>query len=283
MTSRLAGLILTAVMGLPMIAGAQTLRMQSGQVTPARAEKSKSDWSGFLRYGIGSDYASDKKPRAYNNSITGSLGYQFDANWSLSAEAGAKGQFVDGEIEKTENQTASEKLSPSTSVELGREGKFFEYHKVSLFVHGEPLWDEISRREGYRGIFGGGGGVTFNLFDSRYKMSHTVDYSEMNQIYYSSADGEPNPANFITYGFSNSLKLFMGISIGYRFGVKFTRYVDDNTDYSFNNSVSLSKAWGQFTTGLGYENGGFTQDGDVSLWYLDQYRRIFKFSMGYTF
>ena len=60
-------------------------------------------------------------------------------------------------------------------------------------------------------------------------------------------------------------------------------YLDNFWGYDYDNIFGLSDTWGKVTATISYENGGFTDNGDFSLWYIDDYRRIARFSLSYAF
>jgi hypothetical protein len=74
-----------------------------------------------------------------------------------------------------------------------------------------------------------------------------------------------------------------GLSVSVGTGVKLSRKLDSSTEYAYNNSQSISYTWGAFTGEVSHTNGGFTREGDLSLWYVDKYRRIMTGSLTYSF
>jgi hypothetical protein len=143
--------------------------------------------------------------------------------------------------------------------------------------------DEASRQEGYQGIVGAGGNVSFRFFEKYWVLSNDLNVSEMINSYRYGSNLKPNPDYFWTYKLSNVVKIYKGLRASYAFGAKVTRYMDDFVGYSYSNSFSLSYIWPHFSVALAYENGGFTDDGTISLWYIDQYRRMGRLVVGYTF
>lgn len=241
------------------------------------------NWPGWISYGVGSDFADTRSPRAYSHAISGSLGYNFDSNWRADLIIGASTQTVNGQIIKGEEQREAETLSPSTAASLTYSNYFNKQLSYSIGLNGEPLWDEPSRREGYNGIYGVGTGISIRLFRRHYTMSHSLGYSQMSPTYEYNSVGRINQDSFANYSFGNSLKVGAWFNISYSFGGKLTRYLDGSSTYSYSNIVGINRSWNQFSTYASYTNGGFTQDGEVSLWYLDQYRRLFRMGVSYAF
>jgi hypothetical protein len=242
----------------------------------------KSPWTHSMTYSFASDYNDQRKPRAYNHAIGGSIGYDINPNWSLSAEMGLRYEMVDGQIPKEEQQTYSETLNPSTEfgVAYGEENAFRSY---GLAVHAEPLWTEDARREGHQGLVGAGGMVRINFFNKRYTMTHALDGTSLINSFHYGTDKKANPDYFWMYKWRNDLKFARTWKLSYSFGAKLTRFLDGFIGYSYNNTTSISNTWKNLTTALSYDNGGFTDDGYVRMWYIDEYRRIARLTMSYSF
>lgn len=275
--------ILTAVglMTLSSFSSAQTLRTRTQLPSLQEAEQTK--WDGFMRYGMATDYADTREPRGYINSLFGSIGYHFDKNWGVNAEAGGRAELIDGQISKGPEQSHAETLNPSTSMELDYEDKLSINNSYSFFIHGEPLWDQASRLEGYKGLIGAGADLGLGFFGKAFTIRQTIDATELINTYHYGSDLGANPDYFYTYKLSNSLRFWKTYKLSYIFGFKTTRYLDGFWGYAYENTISLSKSWQKISVALAYDNGGFTDDGELSLWYLDQYRRVARISVNYAF
>jgi hypothetical protein len=278
--SRTFGLLFAAVLFSSGSVHAQVLRTRTGV---PRTYETPDPWSGYFRYNIATDYAETEQPRGYVQVLGGGAKYQFDSNWSVSADLTLKMETFNGQIEKGPEQSKAETLNPSTAVELDYEGKFADTHSYTYFVHGEPLWDEPSRLEGYKGIAGGGAELSLGFFNRHWVISQVLDISELLNSYDYSLETSSNPDMFYTYKLSNGFRLAPTLRFAYTFGVKLTRDLDASTKYNYNNAFTLSNTWKNWTVALVYENGGFTDDGTIHLWYIDQYRRVGQLMVNYTF
>lgn len=267
-------------------ASAQSLRIRSGVPHIQGAEAVSpvvSPWSSFLRYSVLSDYADPAQPRSYTQSLRAGLGYKIDENWSMSGDFSVRAETVNGQIDKDREESYAETLNGSTAVELDFQKAFLGNHSYTFFAHGEPLWDEASRREGYKGIVGGGASLSLAFFNKRYSMDHVFDVSQLMNTFKYSIDTTANPDIFYTYKLVNSIRLFEKLRLSYSWGLKLTRYTDAFTSYSYSNTISLSTAWRKWGMAVAYDNGGFTDNGEMSLWYVDQYRRVVIAMLSYTF
>jgi hypothetical protein len=274
-------LILLAALALSDAASAQSLRMRTQ--APVTQKEDESPWDVNLRYGMVTDYADTNQPRGYLNELILSTGYKFNKTWSVNTEIGGVAEFFDGQIDKKSEQSYDESLHPTTNVELDYDGKINNTHTYSFNVHGEPLWDEASRLEGYKALYGAGADLNLKFFHKAYTFGNLVDVTELHNTYYYGSDLTPNPDYFITYKLTNSLKFLGSWKIAYIFGFKSTRYLDNFWGYTYENTVKLSKSFGKVTAALSYLNGGFTDDGTLSLWYIDRYRSVAKFGINYEF
>src|SRR5690348_3603507 len=100
---RFSALIALTVLFSGLQAHGQSLRLR---LNPLQAKsKVESNWSSFLRYGALSDFADNRTPRAYTNTLAFSSSYKFDPHWSMSGEASLGAEFVGGQIDKDKEQT----------------------------------------------------------------------------------------------------------------------------------------------------------------------------------
>lgn len=241
-----------------------------------------SPWSTALRYGVATDYADHRQPRGYEHVVAAEIAYTIDKNWGAGLNLGVTAETIDGQIPKGQEQEYHETLNPSTSLNLGYEDDFYQHgYSAGLFL--QPLWDEPSKLEGYKALFGGGGNVKLNFFSKRFSMTHSLGAFSLVNTYHYGSNLRANPDNFYTYKWKNDLRLFKTWKLSYSFGAKVTRYLDGFVGYSYNNTVGVSKAWGPATAALTYDNGGFTDDGYLRFWYIDEYRRIFRLMVSYAF
>lgn len=274
--------ILILVVLVPLLAFGEggVVRTNKNLVRPTEMQGT---WESMVRYSVLTDFADNRSPRSYVHSVIGALTYNFDKNWSLEGSFGARAETIDGQISKGKEQGYDEVLGPSTSLSLNYGDTFASKDTWGVYVEGEPLWDEASRLEGYKGIVGLGSQASLFFFNRRYVMSHNLNLSQLINTYRYGSDQKANPDHFWTYKLSNVIKIYRGLRASYSFGAKVTTYMDNFVGYSYSNSLGLSYVWPHLSVGLAYDNGGFTDKGEISLWYIDEYRRLARFIVGYTF
>lgn len=260
------------------VAHGQALRTPLLRPLPA----AQSSWSNSVSYGITTDYADNRTPRGYTQTLLGNVGYKINSHWSLGADISARAETIKGQISKDDQQSYSEVLSPSTSLGLSYDFDLTRIAHSTTFLYAEPLWDEGSQREGYTGILGLGSSLNMRFFKRVYSFGNTLTASKLLNSYRTNSEGNSNPEYFFSYKMVNALYFLKSNRLAYSFGVKLTHYLDDYTGYSYNNSISLSHSWNKFSLTLAYTNGGFTDNGEVSMWYIDEYRRLVTLSATYA-
>ena len=91
-----------------------------------------------------------------------------------------------------------------------------------------------------------------------------------------------NNRDAFSYRMSHAIKLIKQLDLTFGFGFRYSKDTKGKSTYSYNNSQSIGYKLSKIYFGISHYNGGFTDDGDVSLWYIDKYRRnlkaFFKFS-----
>ncbi len=240
-------------------------------------------YNGSVLYGVSSDFADSRSPRTYSHVLGATVDYTYSKNWSLGLNLNLKADTINGQIPKGEEQGYTEVLYPSTAANVSYLAPAFEKHSWGFTVYGQPLWDEDARLEGHRALIGSAGNIQFFFFNKRYSMSHTLDTAKLINTYRENSKGTANPDHFFIYKWRNDLRFARTYKATYAFGAKVTRYLDNFVGYSYTSTFSISKTWNNFTATLSYDNGGFTDDGYIRLWYVDEYRRIFRLMMNYAF
>jgi hypothetical protein len=250
------------------------------------ADENKSKWSSSMYYGVNSDFADNRDPRGYTHSLGVSVGYEFMKGFSTDASLGMRAETIGGQIEKDPDKSYAETLAvnPSTSLSLSYSGDLWiEPHTFSVSGFVEPLFDEASQREGYKAVAGTSAGLSLKFFESRWIMSQTVNWGSIVNTYTYGSNLQANPDYYYGYNLSNSFRLWKALKFSYTWGIRYTRYLDDYLSYAYSNSYGLSYAFGSLMTSLNYSAGGFTEDGEVSLWFIDDYRRVISLSLAYSF
>ncbi len=248
----------------------------------AEGKPAPSPWGAAIRYGVSSNYADTRRPRGYDHVLLGEIDYKINPQWTGSLSLGIRAETVNGQIPKSQQESYSETLHPSTTLEISYSDKIYS-NSYAVGVHGEPLFDDDARLEGHKGLIGADGSILFSFFNKRLSMRHSLDGSTLLHTYEYGSDLRANPDYFWTYKWRNDFRFAGTWKLSYTIGAKVTRYLDGFVGYSYNNTYSLSKSWKSATVAVSYDNGGFTDDGYVRLWYVDQYRRVARLMVSYAF
>ena len=94
---------------------------------------------------------------------------------------------------------------------------------------------------------------------------------------------EVQPTTGFLYKFENSYALAKDIHIGFGLGVKITNYLDGSSLFNNNNSIFMGGKISKVIVAIAYENGGFTEEKQVDLWFIDRVRQMVTLSAAYEF
>lgn len=250
---------------------------------PLQNEKDEEKWPISFYYGLSSDFADQTSPRSYTHFTGVNLVYLASEKWSVSGALGFTADLIDGQIQKRPEQSYSETINPSLSLSGLFADSLSESVSYSFNLHVDPFFDSQSRYEAYRYMYGLRSGIFFSLAKGKYLMGHSVDFSELVGDYSYDSRKNANPDTYYTYSWSNSFRPHKKIDLSYSFVLRLTRLTNSETTYSYNNNLSLSTFTKNWVFSMVYSNGGFTEQGEVNLWYLDQYRRVMRFLAVYNF
>lgn len=240
-----------------------------------------SPWSFGFNYGFSTDLADSYSPRVYYQGLNAFLARKITTHWSASLAVAANFTTLDGQIDKRQEDNEIEAAGVAPSIGLNYGGS--DPRPWFFGISGTALMDSASRREGYQGLVSGNFGGTWRFFGERFSMTHTLAVSELINAYEYSSAGNPNPGTSVAYSWSNSLAAGDHLSFSAGFGLKQTRYLDGFWDYAYNTFAGMTLAMGKWSLSFNTSNGGYTEDGRVSFWYIDQYRRIVSMSLAVRF
>lgn len=269
----------TPVASLPGATGATT-------VAEAAQLDSEKLFSFSLAYGVNSDLADQLRPRIFNHTLNGSGSYNVRDWFQVTAGVGAFFTTLGSSVSKYKEDSGISSVSLGLSRSLSQDlGTFLgAKHSASIAVSGGLPLTEESQIEGYLGNIGAGPVLSSSFFDGILNVTNVLSYSQIfNRYEFSPFDGTAIPTSNYSYTLGAGVKLIWNLKVGASFGVRRSRYTDGFTDFSYNNTQSLSWAAGAWSAALTHTNGGYTDDGEVSLWYVDRYRRLVSGTIGYSF
>ena len=249
------------------------------------AEAKPSRFSAAAEYMATTDLADELEPRVFEHSLEATLGYDLGKGFSVFGVGTLYYQSVGRSIlvEDSENPIYWEALfGVAKKFELGR--ALGAEHGLKLTAKNSLPVSDDNRYEAVRSIPGAGVALSSAFFDSRVTLVNSLSYHYIVHTYYfSPVSGNVNTRDGTFYLGSVAVNIWGGLSGTVGTGVKLSRKVDGSNDYAYNNFQTLAYSFGELGLSVTHENGGFTREGDVSLWYVDQYRRIVSGSVSYSF
>lgn len=249
-----------AAAGAPRLSADISYNVTTDLAEQADPRSLEHDFRGDFRYSLGKDYYVRALGNLYYSSVGRSILVNDTNNpiyWDLDLSVNKKfnlGKFIG----------ASHQLRASARDFL-------------------PVSDE-SRYEGIKSIPGAGLTLNSSFFDSALIFSNALLYRYVINTYrFSPTTGDLNSRDSLSYSLHAIWNITNHWALMAGYGIKTSRRLDDTIDYAYNNFQAIDYSIGSFTFEVAYENGGFTREGDVSLWYVDNYRRIFTGSVTYSF
>ena len=238
----------------------------------------------YLNYSVQSDFAEELKPRLYSHLISTTLNYKLNSAYSLNLSSSFRYNSLDRKILLKNGSYGFNDLNVSLSRKILL-GDFLSASNSSVLrlASAFPLSEE-SRLEGHKAIPSLSFSINSDFFDGKYTLGNNFSYHYVINTYeYSPSSGVANNRDSFSYSMSHSIELIKRLTFKLGFGFRYSKNTKGESDYSYNNSQSINYSFSKLHLGVSYHNGGFTNDGDVSLWYIDKYRRNLKANLGYSF
>ncbi len=246
-------------------------------------EEASRTWSAAAGYGVSTDLADSLSPRLYFQSLDASATYRWKDRWSATGGLMLSFTTLDGKVDKLQEDTVYDSTGASPILSLNYLPDPAMPSPWFANLTGMALLDSASQREGYLGVWSLTGGGAWSFFNDQLTMTHALTVSEVLNQYETSSVGTANPGTSVSYGLNNTISVSSIFSLTLGFGIKQTRYLDGVWDYAYSTSVAGVFAKDNWSCSLSTANGGYTDEGRVSLWYVDQYRRLVTLSFGMQF
>lgn len=232
------------------------------------------------QYSVGSDLLDPVSPRRMEHDLSVNTIY----NWSDRLRLGALADisYFSFEDQVVETQQGYGNIQPSVSffTTYALKTPFLTSHNIGASYY-LPL-DEYSRLEGYKGSVS----VNTTLVQKivpKFTFIQGFRASYLFNTFDKSAAGTPNRT------FSGSMSPMLSWSVLSKFsfllgfGVRWGQFTDGSNDYSYNNTQTLSFSHKNFAAFVSHINGGYTENGDIYLWYIDRNRNYFTAGISYDF
>ena len=249
------------------------------------AEEAEKPWAIATEYSTSTDFADELKPRIFSHTVSVDASYEIKDWFGVSVGTGFFFKTIGGAISKFPEDSGINSVDVALSRVLTKPvailgGK----HTLAAAVFSSFPFSDDARLEGFYGSVGVGPMLTSKFFDGVLSVKNKANYSFIfNRYDYSPISQEANSTNSYGYSISGSVRVIGGLKVGAGFGMRRSRYTDGFHDFSYNNTQSISYLWKHWSAAISHSNGGYTEDGNVELWYIDKYRRVISGSLGYEF
>jgi hypothetical protein len=233
------------------------------------------------QYSVSSDLLDDIEPRRYTHQLTLNTLYDMSSRWRLGVLASVDYFSFENEIVETQKGYGGAQFNSTFFTTYILNTPFFTSHNVG-FSYTLPLDDE-SRFEGYRGVPAASTTLIKRVWPKYINLIQTFRGSYLINTYDKSALGQPNrdyavgSSSILAFTISKNWSLLTG------FGIRWSHLTDNNTDYAYNNFQTLNYNYRKLSFFLTHSNGGFTEDGKVSLWFVDRNRKFVDLGVSYDF
>jgi hypothetical protein len=248
--------------------------------------KSPVEWGGAIAYVGRTDLADQARPRLYVHTLDFSYGFSHrPTQISAALAVGVAYESVgDRNSEILVNSNNAELFVNDVDLSVDKTFNLNRSWKFSLYLDNEFPTSPDARREGYNSITSPGLGIATAVFDRRLVMDFKSIFTYIwNSYTYSPASEDLNKRS----GWRNTLglkfRVWRGLFIGATAGQQISTYMDNSSDGTYRNSVSMGYAWDQFIVSLGYSNGTYLNQEDATIWFLDQYRQTASLHMIFQF
>jgi hypothetical protein len=233
-----------------------------------------------VQYSATSDLLDPVKPRRYEHDLAINSIYNWSDRFRLGVLADLTYFSLENQI--VETQRGYGNLQPSFS--------FFSTYLLKTpfltsqnigFSYYLPL-DEYSRLEGYNGVASLGTTMVKRLF---YNFSFIQGFrgTYVLNSFDKNAAGIPNREYSVSASPMLSWTITSEISVLLGFGARWGKFVDGNSDYSYNNSQTLNYSRKNISVYISHVNGGYTENGDIYLWFIDKNRNFVTAGVSYDF
>lgn len=233
------------------------------------------------QYSLSTDLLDEVEPRRYTHQLSLNMLYDMSKRWRLGALASVDYFTLENQIVETQKGYGGSQFNSTFFTTYLLNTPFLTSHNVG-FAYTLPLDDE-SRYEGYQGVPAISTTLIKKVWPKYINFIQTFRGSYLINTYDKSALGQPNrdyavgSNSILSFTLSPSWSLLAG------FGVRWSHLTDNNTDYAYNNFQTLSYNYKKLSFFLTHSNGGFTEDGKVSLWFIDRYRKFIDLGVSYDF
>jgi hypothetical protein len=233
------------------------------------------------QYALSTDLQDPVEPRRYEHDISLNTTYNWSPRLRLGFLADLSYFSLDNQIVETQRGYGRAQPSANFFSTYRLSTPYFNNHNVGA-AYFLPL-DEYSRLEGYNGVAGLGTTFVKTIFGPKLSLIQGFRASYVFNSFDKNAAGTPNRTYSVSMSPLINWSITSNISLLLGFGIRYGAFTDGNNDYAYNNSQTLSFGYKKMAFFLRRTNGGYTEDGQVYLWFIDKYRNLVDAGVSYDF
>lgn len=235
-----------------------------------------------LNYSLSTDFADSLKPRKFDHGIEVAPLFVVKQSWLLLTDLQATYYSLDNTIPTDHNfQLSDGSLGAGKLIHFGPNSM----NDLLLTVGNNFPLSEKSQFEGTAAI-----PSAHTMAILKFPQFRTMLSNDLGVAYYVNANQFSPLTGSYTQQFATSDQIGLTYfildnwSVSAGGGIKNTVFKDGFSQFDFKNffttDVYIGDVW---YAELGYENGTYSDNTKVDLWYIDQYRQVSSFTLGATF
>ncbi len=243
-------------------------------------------YGGELNYRIRTDLADQVEPRLYTHTLGFSYGVHY-VPYALTLAAVLTAQYQSAGERRSEvivDDNDTELFVNDVALSMQKAFTLAASTKADVTLTNEFPTSSEAKREEYRSVTTIEGNIGYGLFPKRLSVGLNFGaYYIWNSYQYSPTTFEANKRNGSYGNLGLSLVIWEGLYVAGKAGAQISTYTDGTSDMTYKNSVAAGYRWTAVAFSIGLSNGSYLDQGDASLWFVDEYRRILSASLSYSF
>lgn len=233
-----------------------------------------------LSYRIATDLMEPTSPATYYNALSFGASTKFK-DW-FSILAGLDFSYV-----AMGTSIPNEPDNPSLSdfyLGISRKNDLSQTFSLMTDLINTFPTSERSRNEGYQSILDFNLALRAKIYKDTYSLTNLLSFEHIfNMNEFSPTTEQYNPEWVIRYGLRNSLRFLKNFVFNFTANARAITFTDGSSLLNYGNTTSFVYEQGKFMVSLSYENGQDLPQGEIDLWFINQYRKMVSFRAAYVF
>ncbi|HAG91024.1 MAG TPA: hypothetical protein DCL41_04090 [Bdellovibrionales bacterium] len=226
----------------------------------------------LLGYSAMTDRADTESESVYFNALGTGI-YAGYMGWTANVDTSFNYTSVDGEVKADQNDR--DFYLQDTTLSISKALWQDSQNTLSPSVFYVLPTNQATQNLGIKGVLGLDLMLNSRFFKNKLSLTNSGSaYGIINTYYYSPLTGLVNQNAGYSYKLGLTYQMFKGLSASVGGGVKLSQYVDGSQTFRFQNSARLSYQYAKWTVYGFWMNGSYSDQTDLDLWYVDEYRQI---------